>query len=403
MRATDLGPCSRDPRGRDAEVMRTGLPSVPLGRVRGIGVGAHWSTIVAVLVVAQVVAVSVLPRAAPGHPASVYWVAGVLAALACMLSLLAHELAHALTAQRFGITVTRIDLWLLGGVSRLSSPPRTPRAEFLIAVAGPATSVVVGVLAGAAGTVLAAWGAPALVVSPVLWLAVTNGVLAVFNLVPAAPLDGGRVLAAAVWWRTGDERRGTAVAAVAGRAFGLVLGAAGLTQVFAGAVSGLWLVLLGAYLVVSGAAEQSAGEVRQRLGGLLVRDVMTADPMIAPGWRTVRGFLRGLVSGPHRRVFPVVSFDGTVLGVVSLAELARVDDPLTTRISDVCRALPYVPVASPEEPLLDLLARTPLGRDRDVVLVLRGPNLAGVVGPEDVAWALELSRGVPIDHHEVTS
>lgn len=383
--------------------MNTGLPSVPLGRVRGIAVGAHWSTIVAVLVIAQVVAVSVLPQTAPGHSALVYWTTGVLATLTFMLSLLAHELAHAFAAQRLGIGVERIDLWLLGGVSRLSSSPRSPKAEFLIAVAGPAASVVVTVLAGAAGTALATWGAPALVVSPVLWLAITNGMLAVFNLVPAAPLDGGRVLAAAVWWRTGDERRGTKAAVVAGRAFGTLLAAFGLMQVFAGALSGLWLVLLGAYLVVSSTAEQSANELRHRLGSALARDVMTSDPPIAPGWWTVQTFLHSLTSGPHRQVFPVVSFDGTAAGVVSLAELVRVQDPLNTRIGDMCRALPGVPVAAPDEPLLDVLARTSLGQGRDIVLVLHEQHLDGVIGPEDVAWALELARGVPISHHEVTS
>lgn len=383
--------------------MNTGLSSVPLGRVRGIAVGAHWSTIVAVIVIAQVVAVSVLPQAAPGHPALVYWIVGVFAALTFMLSLLAHELAHALAARRRGVGVERIDLWLLGGVSRLSSSPRSPKAEFLIAVAGPAVSVLVAVLAGATGTALAAWGAPELVVSPVLWLAITNGVLAMFNLVPAAPLDGGRVLAAAVWWRTGDEHRGTKAAAVAGRAFGVALAALGLMQVFAGALSGLWLVLLGVYLVVSSTAEQSANEVRHRLGSALARDVMTPDPPIAPGWWTVQTFLHSLVSGTHRRVFPVVSFDGTVVGVVSLAELTRVRDPLNARISDTCRALPGVPVASPDEPLLDVLARTSLGQGRDVVLVQRERHLDGVIGPEDVTWALELTRSVPISRHEVAS
>ncbi|HEX8866068.1 MAG TPA: site-2 protease family protein, partial [Lentzea sp.] len=337
--------------------MNTGVPSVPLGRLRGIAVSAHWSTLVAVMVIAQVVAVSVLPQAASGQDDVVYWIAGALSALAFMLSLLAHELAHALVAQRCGVGVDRIDLWLLGGVSRLSAPPPSPKAEFLIAAAGPATNVLVAILAGVAGTGLAAWGAPALVASPLLWLAIANSVLAVFNLVPAAPLDGGRLLAAAVWWHTGDEARGTKVATVAGRAFGLALAAIGLTQVFAGALSGLWLVLLGVYLVVSSTAEQTANEQRHRLGDVLVRDVMTPDPPIAPGWWTVRTFLHSLSSGPHRQFFPVVSFEGAAVGVVTLPELIRVPDPLNTRVGDICRSLSGATVASPDEHLLDVLRR----------------------------------------------
>jgi Zn-dependent protease len=376
--------------------MNTGVSSIPLGRVHGIPVGAHWSTFVAVIVIAQVVAVSVLPQAAPGQSPLAYWTAGVLAALAFMASLLVHELAHALTANRLGVGVRRIDLWLLGGVSQLSAAPATPRAEFLISVAGPGASALTGGLAFGAGTALAAWGAPAVVVSPVLWLAVANGVLAVFNLVPAAPLDGGRVLAAAVWWRTGDERRGTKAAAVAGRAFGVALAALGLTQVFAGVLTGLWLVLMGVYLTVSSTAEESSNEVRHRLGTTLVRDVMTRDPQIAPGWWTVEAFLRRLSSRPHQRVFPVASFDGTAAGVVSLVELAGARDPRNTRIADVCRTLPGVQTAAPQERLLDVLARTSLGQRRGVVLVLRDDHVEGLVGPEDVAWALELTRAVPL-------
>jgi hypothetical protein len=225
----------------------------------------------------------------------------------------------------------------------------------------------------------------------------------VFNLVPAAPLDGGRVLAAAVWWRTGDEHRGTKTAALAGRAFGLALVAFGLMQVFAGALSGLWLVLLGAYLVMSSAAEQSANEMKHRLGGVRVRDVMVPDPPIAPSWWTVGTFLAGLSTGPHRLTFPVVSFDGAVMGSVGLAELVRVPDPLNTRIGDVCRAPSAETVASPDEQLLDVLGKAPLRQGRDLVLVLRDEHLVGVVGPEDVAWALELSRSAPITRHEVTS
>ncbi|MFJ8962591.1 site-2 protease family protein [Lentzea sp. NPDC102401] len=383
--------------------MNTGMRSIPLGRVHGIPVGAHWSTLVAVIVIGQVVAVSVLPQAAPGHSPLVYWTAGVLAALAFLASLLVHEFAHALTAQRFDVGVRRIDLWMLGGVSQLSSSPGTPRAEFLISVAGPGASVGVGALTYGLGTALAAWGAPALVVSPVLWLAITNGVLAAFNLVPAAPLDGGRVLAAAVWWRTGDERRGTKAAAVAGRAFGAALAAFGLMEVFAGVVAGLWLVLMGAYLVVSSTAEQSANEALHRLGTTLARDVMTPDPPIAPAWWTVRAFLHHAASGPHQRVFPVVSFDGRASGVVSLAALVKVPDPLNTKVGDVCRALPGVPTARSGERLVDVLARTPLGQGRDVVLVMLDDRVEGLIGPEDVAWALELSEGVPLSRHEVTS
>jgi Zn-dependent protease len=234
-----------------------------LGAWAGVPVGAHWSVLLAVVLVTRTVAVAVLPTAAPGRPAAVYWVVGGLVALAFFASLAAHELAHAVVARRHGVGVRRIDLWLLGGVSQLEARPPTPRADFLIAVAGPGTSAVVAVGSAGVAALVDAVGGGALATTAVLWLAFANGVLAVFNILPAAPLDGGRVLRAAVWWRTGSRARGERTATDAGRGFGFVLLVGGLAQLVAGSGLGVWWLLMGAFVLAAAGTERRRSTVRE--------------------------------------------------------------------------------------------------------------------------------------------
>ena len=189
---------------------------VRFGKVAGIPVGAHWSVLVVLLLVAEGMAMVVLPELVPDHSPVAYWLAGLLTALIFLGSLLAHELAHALVARTYGLSVQRITLWMLGGVSLLGGEPPTPRADLRVALAGPLASVAVAVGSAAlamAGQVL---GAPDLAVATAAWLATMNAVLSVFNLLPGAPLDGGRVLRAFLWRRLGDRDRAEIAAARSG-------------------------------------------------------------------------------------------------------------------------------------------------------------------------------------------
>lgn len=379
--------------------MKTLLRPVPIGRFRGVAVVAHWSALVTVLLVTWVLTFSFLPVIAPGKSPTVYWVAGALTSVAFMLSLLLHELSHALTAQRFGIEVKRVSLWLLGGATEFGALPPTPRADLLVAAAGPGTSVATGVATGLAATTLDVTGGSALVVAPLMWLAIVNLLIALFNLVPAAPLDGGRVVRAIVWWRTGDQLRGERVSAVAGRVFGLGLVAVGTGGAVAGRVPLLWLAVVGAFLAFYASAERSSNQLRHQLQDVLVQEVMTPDPPVAPGWWTAEDLLRYLATDRHRRVFPVVAPDGTPEGVVSISELVQVPDRAHTKVSDIARD---VPVVQADESVLEVIARTSLGHGTDIVPVLRDGRLAGVLGVDDVAWASEISRAVRLEEREAS-
>ncbi|MEU4524684.1 site-2 protease family protein [Amycolatopsis sp. NPDC024027] len=364
----------------------------PLGRPAGIRVGAHWSVLLIMALLAELLAQSLLPEAVPGQPALVYWATGITGAVVFLASLLVHELSHALVARHRGLTVDRITLWLLGGSTEMPDDPPTPRAAFSVALAGPLASLLAG--AGFLGLSRLLPGAvPAVVVVTVAWLGWTNLVLAVFNLLPGTPLDGGRILQAVVWELTGDKRRAQAAAARSGRVLGLALSAAGLAQLlWFGSFAGLWLVGIGCFLGFSARAELTAGPAREVLGRIAVREIMTPDPVTAPGWFTVQGFVEQAASGRFR-TYPVVAFDGRPIGVVSLSALARVPDAArtSTRVENICARPPVCLVAAPDVPLTTVLGRTGNRPGHDLALVVEDGVLVGVVSPGDIARTLELA------------
>ncbi|MFD5097085.1 site-2 protease family protein [Amycolatopsis thailandensis] len=367
--------------------------AIPLGRWAGIAVRAHWSVLLVLFLITDLLATAVLPRAAPGAAPGWYWVTGVLTAAGFLASLLLHELSHAAVARRHGVGVKRITLWMLGGAADLKDEPSTPKADFRIAVAGPIASVLIGV-AGLGAAVLVAGVAHPLPVSGLAWLGAGNILLGVFNLLPGAPLDGGRMLRAAVWSRRGDRARAGAVAGRFGQALGAAFGIAGLAQLLLfGQFSGLWLILLGLFLIFAAQAEFAAGPLRERLGGVRVGEIMNPSPTVAPGWWTVDAFADHAAGAGRDRVFPVLSFDGVPVGVVSLGDLIRVpaDARRATRVADVARKDQTVTVVGVDAQVTELMNRVFLRPGRDLVLVTESSALAGVVGAGDLARAVELA------------
>jgi Zn-dependent protease len=234
--------------------------SVHLGTIRGIRVGLHWSLLVILWLIVASLAGYEIPNAAPGHTSTAYWSAAVVAAVLFYACLLAHELAHAVVARRRNIEVDGIVLWLLGGVSQLKGDANSANDERSIAIVGPLTSALLAagffVLSRITGA-----GHPASLSAAVFgWLGWLNGALAVFNMVPAFPLDGGRVLRAVVWHRTNDKRRGTQVAASIGRAFGIAFMAVGAVAfvVGGGSFNGAWLAMIGWFLTTASRSEAQA-------------------------------------------------------------------------------------------------------------------------------------------------
>jgi Zn-dependent protease len=243
--------------------------SVHFGRIRGIRIGANWSLLPIFVMIAWSLAVVLLPAAAPGFSGVGYWAVALLTTCAFYAGLLAHELSHAFVAERHGVSVKGIVLWLFGGVAQLEGDtPRAP-SELRLAAAGPATSLGIAAIAAAIAWLLAAIGASSLMVAAVWWLAGINALLAAFNLLPAFPLDGGRILRALLWRRWSDRVRATAVAAKVGLIAGYGLIGVGILEFLAGggALGGVWLAVIGWFITV--AARQQNERVREgaRPGG----------------------------------------------------------------------------------------------------------------------------------------
>ncbi|MFJ8200807.1 site-2 protease family protein [Streptomyces sp. NPDC096152] len=365
--------------------------TLSLGRIAGVRVGLHWSVLVIVVLVALMLARGRFPYAHPGHSALAYWALAVLTSVVFMASLLAHELAHAVVARRNGVQVDGITLWMLGGAARLRTEAPTPGAELRIAGVGPLTSVVAGGVFAGLAVWLQALHVSGLVVEAVAWLAAINILLAVFNALPAAPLDGGRLLRAFLWHRTGDRLRATRGATAAGRALGWFMVVTGFAAVlFASSLSGLWAALIGWFLIATATAEARQAELHTMLDDVPVRRVMTRDPVTVPAAATVEQFLSAGPFGAYRHsTFPVLAEDGTVVGLITvhLVNRAPAQDRATTTIAQLMRPLPEVPTAGPDEPVLDLLQRLESSRDRRA-LVLEEDRLVGIVSLADISRAL---------------
>jgi Zn-dependent protease/CBS domain-containing protein len=355
-------------------------------------VGANGSALVIVALLALGLAFGRLPAVYPGRSPALYLVAGLLAAVLFLASILVHELAHALVARANGVDVEAITLWLLGGVAELRGEPKTPKAEFAIAVVGPVASVVVGGFFAALGYGLSAARVTPLAVAVASYLGVVNVVLAVFNLIPAAPLDGGRVLRAVVWWRTGDRVRAAIVAARAGKVFGFVLIAGGVILVLlpGNGLTGLWWVLLGWFLVQAAAAEEQRARLGRQLHGVTVADVMTPRPVVADPEMSVARFVDQLALTHPFSTYPLVDVDGRLTGLVTLNRVRAVAPELrpVRRLADIACPPHEVPTAHPDEPLVDLLPRLRGCADGRAVVLDAAGRVIGVVSPRDISTAM---------------
>ncbi len=361
-----------------------------LGRVRGVEIGANWTVVVIVGLVMWTLGEYVLPELAPGYGQGVYWMVGLLTAIGLLASIVAHELSHAEVANRHGVPVREITLWMFGGLARLSRQARDAGTELRIALAGPATSVVIGVVCLLAAGACAALGGPEVVTAATGWLGGLNVLLAAFNLLPGAPLDGGRVLTAILWRRSGDERAARMRAAHAGRITGQVLIALGIVEVAFGAgIGGVWLALVGWFLTTAAHGEATQVELVATLEDVRIADVMTTDVRTVDGRRTVADFVAH--EAPTARVssFPVVDVDGRLTGLITLRRLHQLPQTAwaTTALERVAIPAAQLAVALPDELLLDVLARAGAADRR--VLVMDAGRVVGIVTPADVTAAVE--------------
>jgi Zn-dependent protease/predicted transcriptional regulator len=367
-----------------------------LGRIAGVRIGVNWSVLVIVALLAYGLAAGQFPAEVPHHPEAEYIVAGVVTAVAYMASLLAHELAHSLVARRNGIKVEDITLWLLGGVSRLEDEFPNPGAEIRVAGAGPLSSLLLGGLFLLVAWLAGSGGGPNVVVAALAWLGGINILLAVFNVIPAAPLDGGRLLRAVIWAITKNKVKAAVWSARSGQVFGWLLAVVGIYLVLARReYNWLWFVLLGWFLISAASAENHQAVLQARLRMVAVREIMTTHPFTVPASATVAQFLNDYLPWSRHSTFPVVA-DGQTVGLVTVHRINQVPvaERGQTTVRDVACPLSDVARATPNEPVADLLTRFTECSEGQA-LVFDDGQLVGIVSPSDISNALERLTRTP--------
>jgi Zn-dependent protease len=365
--------------------------SIELGRIFGIRIGINWSWLVVFALILWTLASGIFPETNPGLSDGTYLAMAIIASVLFFSSLLLHELGHAVQARREGMEIDGITLWLFGGVAKFRGMFPSAGAEFRIAIAGPLVTLALGVLFA-----VGAWliSGPEPVDAVVAWLGYINLMLLVFNLLPALPLDGGRVLRSALWRAQGDFRSATQVAAGVGRGFGFLLIAGGVSLfIFQGSFSGAWLAFIGWFLLQAATAEDRYVVVSEALRDIRVRDLMVRDPVTVQAGMSLGQFMDEVAWSRRYTTYPVME-DGRVVGLLAfrcVAEVPRSEwDQRLVRECMIERD--QVPTLDEDETAVEALAEL---SEADIHrgLVIDGERLAGLVSITDLARALEV--GVP--------
>jgi Zn-dependent protease len=360
---------------------------VRLGRVAGVPVAVDWSVSVLALLLAYLLAAGVLPAAVPGRTPTVYAVVATGTTLLLLAGVGLHELAHALAARRAHIGVVRITIGATGGETELERAAASPAGDLAVAVAGPLASAGVAA-AGFAAAELAGLAGLELWRAGLVWLGVVSALLAVLNLLPGAPLDGGVVLRALLWWRTGDRVRATLAADRVGLGLGAaILGCGLLALVTTGLVAALGLVLVGWLVLGASRADARATMLARDLAGLTVADAMEPAVPCLPGDLDAAAALGRLVAA-WRPVAVVVGADGAPVGLVTADALARLAtgrrrDGRPALVRDATDPLGPGRTVAPGTPLPEVLGRVAAGP----LVVVRDGLPAGLVTPASVTQA----------------
>lgn len=373
----------------DARPVRRGLT---LFRIAGteVRIDVSWAILFALVLVS--LGAGFLPSMHPGASTPAVWAAAVVATVGFFASIVAHELAHTLVAKRAGIEVPSITLFLFGGVSQIADEPRDARTELRVAVVGPLASFALAAAFASLHAAMAGLATP-LAAGVTLYLAWINTALGVFNLLPGLPLDGGRILRALAWWRTGSLRRSTRVASSAGKGIAVGLMVLGGLEIFSGAlVGGLWLILIGLFLRGTAEAGYQNLVLVQSLADVSVGDVAIADPVGVAPQLSLDDLAEHYFLRHGYRAYPVLDGE-TPVGIVAVTALRDLDREERTAMTVKDRMTPIDDALciGPQAPLTDALkqlARTRSGR----LLVVHDDRLVGLLTKDAVARFLEIRR-----------
>jgi len=367
--------------------------SLRIGKIAGIEIDIHYSWLIIFVLLTTSLAVSWFPTSAPSRSTLAYWIAGGVAAVLLFVSVLLHELAHSLLAKSRGMPVKSITLFIFGGVSNLEQEPENPGTEFWMALVGPLTSLAIGGIS--ALLMVALSGTDKLVVAVLGYLALTNVLLGVFNMIPGFPLDGGRVLRSILWRISGDMSRATRWAASVGQFIAYIFILAGIWLFFTiSPLDGLWIGFIGWFLLQAARGEEQQVRIEQESRGVYVFNVMQPPPPACAPGTTIREFVDEQVLRSGQRASPVVA-DGQLVGLVTLKDVLRVPRDQWGLLSVARVMIPASQLITVEahEPLYAALKRVMSAEVSQVPVVDNG-NLVGLINVESALRWLQLRREI---------
>lgn len=355
---------------------------IPIGRLFGISIDLDYSWFLILALLTRMLAASYYPSEFPGWTEGAYWGIGFATAILLFVSVLVHELAHSLVAQQHGIPVPRITLFLFGGVSQIATEPPSAASEFWIAIAGPITSLAIWAIGWEIEPLLV--GAQ-LISALVRYLAWLNLILALFNLIPGFPLDGGRVLRALIWKATRSYHRATVVAGMSGRFFGFLLIFLGIWQALTGDIAGgIWIAVIGWFLESAAGSQMQQESVRSMLGGHTVADAMQREFPHVMGDISVQEVVERYLTHANAHAVIVTAPDGTT-GLVTLATVRHIPREMwpLTMASQAMTPLRATETTRPTAILWSALEKMGRGGENQLPVVDE-TGVVGILSREDI-------------------
>lgn len=365
---------------------------INLFKLLGFRVRIDFSWIIIAVLIAWSLSTGLFPFQFEGLSTQTYWIMGIVGAIGLFLSIIVHEFSHSLVARKYGMPVKGITLFIFGGMAEMTDEPTSPKAEFLMAGIGPVSSIALAAILYALYSAGIGAGIPKPVNGVIQYLAFINALLAAFNIIPAFPLDGGRILRSILWGIKGNLRWATRISSLIGSGFGIVLIILGVLNFFGGNfIGGMWWFLIGMFLYSAAKMSYQQLLTRRALEGESVSRFMKRDPVTVTPDMTIEQLVEDYVYVFHHKMYPVVSDSDRVDGCVTTKQIKEVprDEWSRKHVSDIeipCSKDNTIPPDADAIKALSLMSRTGSSR----LLVKEGDRLAGVVSLKDMLKFLSL-------------
>jgi Zn-dependent protease/predicted transcriptional regulator len=357
--------------------------AIPIGKLFGISVKLHYSWFIIFVLVAWSLAAGYFPATYPTWGLSLSIIVGVVTSLLFFASVLAHELMHSVVARSIGIPIQGITLFVFGGVSQMTEEPSRPQDEFRMAIAGPLTSLVIGVI------FLAIWNflkeLPEYVIAVAFWLGWINVILAAFNLIPGFPLDGGRVLRSLLWWRNQNLKRATRIASTIGRIIGYLFIFAGIWIIFQGNwLNGLWLAFIGWFLGSAAAGSYRQLELQELLKRHKVAEIMTTDCPVISSDITIEKLVHENILASGKRCFPVLQQE-TISGLITMYDIKSIprDQWSFRTVKEAMTPVDKLKTVSPDDDLAKVMQLLAQGNINQVP-VIKNNVIIGMIARDNL-------------------